>query len=125
MKPYDIYNLWVIFDKATTDPAFSTEQRLAFGRDMLLALPSPLMCPASEPSLTVVKEAMEGRLNEYSRSIGKTGHSAGTSPLAGSEGSNHPANAGDGVPLAGLGDSPKPPRKAKEKGSLKAAGKPE
>ncbi len=114
MKSYDIYNLWVLFDKATSDPAFSTEQRIAIGKDMLLALPSPMMCPASEPSLTVVKEAMEGRLNEYTRSTGKTGLRAGASPVAGPEGIYAEENAGDGLPMAGVATSEKPAKQARK-----------
>ncbi len=125
MKSYDIYNLWALFDKATSDPAFSTEQRIAIGRDMLMALPSAMMCPASEPSLAVVQAAMEGRLNEYSRSIGTTGLRAGTSPVAGPGGNLRQANEGDGVPLAGVDSPEKPAKKAKAGRPVQPAGKPE
>lgn len=114
MKPYEIYNLWVLFDKATTDPSFNIEQRIAIGTDMLNGLPAEMLCSSSKPSLTVVKDAMEGRLNEYSRSTGTTGLCAGTSPMAGSEGTDAGADAGDGVSVENLVDASKPSKKARK-----------
>lgn len=115
MKPYDIYNLWVIFDKATADPAFSVEQKISLGRDMLAALPPEMLCSASKPSLEVVTEAMKGRLNELnSRSTGKTGIRTGASPVARAEGDDKGADEGSGVSVADmarLSESPKPARK--------------
>ena len=121
MKPYEIYNLWVLFDKATTDPAFSTEQKIAVGRDMLAALPPDILCSSSKPSLAVVTEAMEGRLNELnSRSTGKTGLRTGASPVAGSEGDDSEANAGSGLPMEDMGDSSESPKKARNKGKSRS-----
>lgn len=115
MKPYDIYNLWVTFDKATNDPAFSVEQKIYLGQDMLAALPPEMLCSASKPSLEVVTEAMKGRLNELnSRSTGKTGLRTSASPVARSEGDDGSANEGSGVPVEDmerLPESPKPARK--------------
>jgi len=120
MKPYDIYNLWVLFDKATSDPAFSPEQKIALGTDMLAALPPEMLCSSSKPSLTVVREAMEGRLNVLNTSVrsGETGLRARASAVASSDGEDQSAVAGDGLSLEGLGTSHKTSRKAKAKGQV-------
>ena len=126
MKSYDIYNLWVTFDKALNDPAFSTEQKIALGQDMLAALPPEMLCSSSKPSLTAVTTAMEGRLNELNtRSTGKTPLRTGTSPLARSPGMEAKEDEGDGVSLADLGDPKKPKKKARTEGPFLPAGKSE
>ena len=116
MKPYDIYNLWVLFDKATSDPAFTVEQKISLGRDMLAALPPEMLCSGSKPSLTVVTEAMEGRLNELNtRSTGKAGLRTGTSAVARPEGHDQAADEGLGVSVEDMAHAKeatiKPPRK--------------
>ena len=108
MKPQEIYNLWVIFDKATTDPAFSIEQRIAIGQDLLAALPPEMLCSASKPSLSVVTEAMEGRLNEYTRSTRTSPVRPRTSPLARPEGDEGTGDEGSGVSVADLADAKEP-----------------
>ena len=120
MKPYDIYNLWVLFDKATSDPAFSPEQKIALGTDMLAALPPEMLCSSSKPSLTVVREAMEGRLNVLNTSSrsGKAGLRAGASALAPSDGQDQSPMEGDGVSMEGMGAGDKPTKKAKAKGQV-------
>lgn len=126
MKPYDIYNLWVTFDKALNDPAFSTEQKIALGQDMLMALPPEMLCSSSKPSLNAVTTAMEGRLNELNtRSTGKTTLRPGTSSLARPEGLEAKEDEGDGVSLANLGDPKKPKKKARTEGPILPAGKSE
>lgn len=130
MKPSEIYNLWALFDKATSDPAFSTEQKIALGKDMLAALPPEMLCSSSKPSLSVVTEAMEGRLNDLNntnntRSTGKTGLRTGTSPVARPEGMVPKEDEGDGVPLANLGASTEPKKKARTARPLEPEGKPE
>lgn len=115
MKSYDIYNLWVLFDKATSDPAFSTEQKISIGQDMLAALPPEMLCSSSKPSLEVVSEAMKGRLNELNtRSTGKTGVRTGASPVAGSEGPDAAADEGHGLPMEDLVDPKEPAKKARK-----------
>lgn len=115
MKPYEIYNLWVLFDKATSDPAFSVEQKTQIGADMLAALPPEMLCSGSKPSLAVVKEAMEGRLHELnSQSTGKTGLRTGTSPVAGAEGNDAKANAGSGVPMADMAHTSEPAKQTRK-----------
>lgn len=104
MKPHEIYNLWVLFDKATNDPSFNAEQRYSVGMDMLSALPPEMLCSSSKPSLSVVHEAMVGRLNDIDneRRKSKTGLRAGTPPVAGSRGSDQEAAEGDGVSVESL-----------------------
>lgn len=114
MKPYEIYNLWVLFDKATSDPAFSTEQKIALGTDMLNALPPEMLCSSSKPSLDVVTEAMKGRLNEYTRSTGKTGVRSGASPVACAEGDDSRANEGGGLPVEDMARLQEPPKQARK-----------
>lgn len=118
MKPYDIYNLWVLFDKATSDPAFTIEQKISLGRDMLAALPPEMLCSGSKPSLAIVTEAMEGRLNEINtRSAGKASRRTGAPAVAGAEGIHAEDDAGNGLPDNGLVDPSEPAQQAKAKGS--------
>ena len=119
MKPYDIFNLWVLFDKATTDPAFTTEQKIAIGRDMLAALPPEMLCSSSKPSLDVVTEAMKGRLNEFIRRT-ETGLRAGKPSVASPGGDDQEADAGSGLPLEsvdGNASAPKQARKGRKSGA--------
>lgn len=120
MKPYDIYNLWAVFDKATTDPAFSAEQKYSVGKDMLSGLPPEMLCSSSKPTLDIVREAMEGRLNDIDneRRKSKTGLRAGTSPVAGGPDPDNKADAGDGVLVEGVAP-PKEPKKQARKGTAK------
>lgn len=120
MKSSEIYNLWALFDKATSDPAFNAEQKHAVGTDMLNALPPEMLCSSSKPTLDVVREAMEGRLSDLDneRRKSKTGLRAGTSPVARPGGADQSEAKGDGVSVASLVDpSEKPgrPRKASPK----------
>lgn len=124
MKPYEIYNLWVTFDAMSNDPSFSTEQKIALGTDMLMALPPEMLCSSSKPSLTVVKEAMEGRLNDYTQSIRTTELPARSSSMARSEGTDPKADEGDGVSVEDLGNASKPKKKAGTKGLLSSEAKP-
>lgn len=119
MKPYDIYNQWVLFDKATTDPSFSAEQKYSVGHDMLQDLPPEMLCSASKPTLSVVREAMVGRLNDIDneRRKSKTGLRTGTSPVAGPRGSDQTANEGDGILVAGVASSEEPKKKARKEAS--------
>jgi hypothetical protein len=123
MKPHEIYNLWVLFDKAMNDPAFSTEQKIAIGKDMLAGLPPEMLCSSSKPTLSAVTQAMKGRLNEYTRSTGKTGLCTGTSALARPEGVVSKEDEGDGVSLANLGDPKESKKKAKATRSVEPKGK--
>lgn len=125
MKPYDIYNLWVLFDKMTNDPSFNQDQKIAMGRDMLAALPPEMLCSGSKPSLEAVTAAMQGRLNEYTRSTRETSIRPGTSPLAGATGGVQDRNEGDGLSLANLEHPKKPAKKARSTGHDQSAGKPE
>ena len=111
MKPSELYKLWALFDKATNDPSFNAEQRYSVGMDMLRDLPPEMLCSSSKPSLSVVNEAMVGRLNDIDneRRKSKTGLRAGTPPVAGSRGDNDKENAGDGVLVAGLVSVEDPP----------------
>lgn len=104
MKPSELYNLWTLFDKATSDPAFTAEMKYSIGLDMLSALPPEMLCSSSKPSLSVVHEAMVGRLNDIDneRRKSKTGLRAGTPPVAGSRGSDQEAAEGDGVSMENL-----------------------
>ncbi len=121
MKPYELYNLWAVFDKATTDPSFSAEQRYSVGRDMLMDLPPEMLCSSSKPSLSVVREAMEGRLSdiENERRKSKTGQRAGTSPMAGAGRSDQEATAGDGVSVEGLVDTKDKKKQARKEPIVK------
>lgn len=120
MKPHEIYNLWVLFDKATSDPAFSSEQKLSIGRDMLAALPPDILCSSSKPSLAVVTEAMEGRLNEINtRSAGKASRRTGAPAVAGAEGIHAEDDAGNGLPDNGLVDPSESAQQAKAKSANK------
>ena len=116
MKPSELYNLWTLFDKATSDPSFNADQRYSVGLDMFNALPPEMLCSSSKPSLSVVHEAMEGRLNDIDneRRKSKTGLRAGDSPVAGSRGNNGQENEGDGVSLAGVVGIEKPTKKARK-----------
>lgn len=78
MKPYDIYNLWVLFSAMLNDPAFSVKAKLEMGREFILALPPEMLCQA-KLSLQVVSDAMEGRLKdlENERRITSGGDSSG------------------------------------------------
>ena len=116
MKPYEIYNLWALFDKATSDPAFNAEQKYSVGMDMLSDLPPEMLCSSSKPSLSVVREAMVGRLNEIDneRRKSKTGLRTGTPPVAGPRGSDQEASEGDGILVEGLASSEKPKKQARK-----------
>ena len=124
MKPSELYNLWVLFDKATNDPAFSTEQKIAVGKDMLASLPPEMLCSSSKPTLSAVTQAMEGRLNEYTRSTGKTGLRTGTSSMACPAGMVQSEDEGDGVSLANLGDPKKPKKAPKTERPIEPKGQP-
>ena len=121
MKPSELYNLWTLFDKATSDPAFNAEQKYSLGTDMLNALPPEMLCSSSKPSLSVVREAMVGRLNDIDneRRKSKTGLRAGTSAVARPGGPDEGQAAGDGVSVESLvapEDKPGRSRKASTKG---------
>lgn len=120
MKPYEIYNLWVMFDKATNDPSFNAEARYSVGMDMLNDLPPEMLCSSSKPSLSVVREAMVGRLDEIDneRRKSKTGERTGTSTMARTRGDDPSGPEGDGLSVAGLVD-PKDKAKSPSKGSAK------
>lgn len=106
MKSSEIYNLWTLFDKATSDPAFNAEQKHAVGLDMLSALPPEMLCSSSKPTLDVVRAAMEGRLSDLDneRRKSKTGLRAGTPPVARPGGDNTQEATGDGVSVESLVD---------------------
>ena len=119
MKPHELYNIWAVFDKATTDPSFSAEQRYSLGQDMIACLPPEMLCSSSKPSLSVVREAMEGRLNDIDneRRKSKTGQRAGTSPMAGPGGADQSATAGDGISVEGLVDPKNKKKQARKESS--------
>lgn len=104
MKPHELYNQWALFDKATSDPSFNAEQKYSVGMDMLNDLPPEMLCSSSKPSLSVVREAMVGRLNDIDneRRKSKTGLRTGTSPVAGSRGADEGSAEGDGVSMENL-----------------------
>ena len=78
MKPYDLYNLWVMFSTMLADPAFSDKAKLEMGREFIAALPPEMLCQ-SKLSLQVVTDAMEGRLKdlENERRITSSGDPSG------------------------------------------------
>ena len=104
MKPYEIYKLWALFDKATNDPSFNAEQKYSVGMDMLSDLPPEMLCSSSKPSLSVVREAMVGRLTEIDneRRKSKAGLRTGTPPVACTGGPNEGPKEGDGVSVESL-----------------------
>lgn len=121
MKPHELYNLWALFDKATSDPAFNAEQKYSVGMDMLSALPPEMLCSSSKPTLEVVREAMVGRLSDIDneRRKSKTGLRAGTPPVARPGGPDEGQAKGDGVSVESLvapEDKPGRSRKAGPKG---------
>lgn len=126
MKPYEIYNLWVLFDKAMSDPAFNNQARIALGREMIQSLPHEMLCSSSTKSLTIVTEAMEGRLNATTITTeepGETGLRIGKLALA-------PANyeegraQGNGLLMESVGTRPKSKGKARGEGPVRSTGKP-
>lgn len=116
MKPYELYNLWALFDKATSDPSFSAEQKYSVGMDMLSDLPPEMLCSSSKPSLSVVRESMVSRLNEINNERRKpeTGLRAGTSSVACGPKPDPEADEGDGVLLASVATSKEPTTKARK-----------
>lgn len=121
MKSSEIYNLWALFDKATSDPAFNAEQKYAVGTDMLNALPPEMLCSSSKPTLEVVREAMEGRLSDIDneRRKSKTGLRAGTSAVARPGGDDTKEAAGDGVSVESLVDPEEKPGRTRKAASKK------
>lgn len=73
---------------------------------MLNDLPPEMLCSSSKPSLSVVREAMVGRLNDIDneRRKSKAGLRAGTPPMARTRGSDPKEAEGDGVSVESLVD---------------------
>lgn len=115
MKSYDIYNLWAVFDKATTDPSFSAEQKYSVGMDMLNALPPEMLCSSSKPSLSVVREAMVSRLTDIDneRRKSKTALRSGT-PTVASPSNPEGSPEGDGVSMADMAHTDKPAKQTRK-----------
>ena len=127
MKPYEIYNLWVLFDKAMSDPAFNNQARMALGREMIQSLPPEMLCSSSNASLTVVTQAMEDRLN----GITNTTKEPGKAPLRAGEPTLAPPDneegrtSGNGLLMESVATRPKSKGKAHGNRSVLSTGKPE
>jgi hypothetical protein len=69
MKPIELFQLWTQFEAMIDSKSLSLENKVAIGGEWLSSLPPKQLCVSSQLSYDVVKEAMQGRLNDLKEEI--------------------------------------------------------
>lgn len=64
MKPSELYAMWTQFEAMMDNPTLSDEKKLAIGGEWIRSLPPQQLCVSATLSYGIVKEAMQGRLND-------------------------------------------------------------
>lgn len=64
MKAFELYSVWTQFESMMESPSLTDENKLQMGVEWVRSLPPEQLCVTSSLSYRIVKEAMQGRLND-------------------------------------------------------------
>lgn len=69
MKPNELYSMWTQFEAMMANPLLSDDKKLAIGGEWIRSLPPQQLCVSSTLSYGIVKDEMQGRLNDLKEKI--------------------------------------------------------
>lgn len=71
MKAHELYHLWSGFE-AMMESSLADEKKLQMGAEWIRSLPPEQLCVSAQLSYRIVKEQMQGRLNDLKEQHGST-----------------------------------------------------